>query len=83
MTLQQLISRARVKMLMDVRRYTPPKNECFDMVVDNMGVRFSTTILSVYDETASVVSLDYADETRRTIDSVLDYDKDEPWNWGE
>lgn len=83
--LEKMVRRARVKMrmMMDCRRYTPPQNECFDMIVDNLGVRFSTTILSVFDETASIVSLDYGDETRRTIDSVLDYDKDEPWNWSE
>lgn len=71
MTLQQLVSRARVRMLMDCRRYTPPRNECFDMVVDSLGVRFSTTILSVFDETASVVSLDYADESMSLIVSPI------------
>lgn len=70
MTLQSLISRARVKMLMNVRRYTPPRHECFDMVVDSLGIRFSTTYKTSFCS-ASIVSLDYADETRRTIDSVL------------
>ncbi len=72
MTLQALMSRARVKMMMDCRRYKPPANESFDMIVDGYGIRFSTTILSVFDETAIVRrGLDYADETQRTIDDVL------------
>lgn len=57
----------RVRGRMKDRTYHVPEYSSFDMIVDNTGIRLYCTPT----ETAIVVPLEYDDETKRTIDSVL------------
>lgn len=66
----------RVRGKMKDRTYHVPEYSSFDMVIDGTGIRlcgvsFSSLLYSTPTETAIVVPLEYDDETKRTIDSVL------------
>jgi hypothetical protein len=72
--LELMIRRARVKMKMVVNNqvhHNERRYQSYDYVCDNTGIRFIAE--SMFDQTGCAVVriLDYADETQRTIDSVL------------
>lgn len=79
MTLQKLISRARVKMKMVSSGMVSeiPTSRFADMVVDSLGIRFSYHSPAYCADCASVVCLDYANESKRTIDDCLELEKSE------